>query len=83
MAAKLFFRSKSILSRLGIDLRIAQERKLLGCIHVSHLLDEAFGEDDVDLFQGAVFRLGVEDVDDRQEAGVHCGEEEICACDKC
>ena len=51
MAAKLFLRSKPVLASLGINIRIAQEWKLLRCLDVSHLLDEAFGEDDIDLFQ--------------------------------
>lgn len=51
VAAKLFLRSETVLASLGIDFRIAQERELLGCLHVSHLLDEALGEDDIDLFQ--------------------------------
>ena len=78
---KLFLRSKSILTSFGVNLRIAQERKLLGCIDVGHLLDETFGENDVDLFQRAVFCLGVEDVDDWEEAGVYGGEEEVGACE--
>lgn len=81
MAAKPFLGSKTVLASLGIDFRIAQEWELLSCLNVCHVLDEALGEDDIDLFQRAVFGLGVEDVDDREEACVHCSEEEVCACD--
>jgi hypothetical protein len=77
---KLFLRRETIFASLCVNLRIAQERKLLGCVDVGHLLDEALGEDDVDLFERAVFRLRVKDVDDWEEAGVYGGEEKVCAC---
>lgn len=83
VAAQFFLRRKSILARLSINLRIAQEWKILGCLHVGHLLDEALGENDIDFFQWSVFRFGVEDVDDWEEACVDCSEEEICACGEC
>lgn len=79
--AKLFLGSKPVLAGLSINVRVAQERKLLSCVHVGHLLDEALGEDNIDLFQRTVFRFGIEEVDDREEACVDRGEEEICACD--
>jgi len=78
--AELFLRSEPILASFGVNLRIAQERKLLGCLYVSHFFDETLGEDDINLFQRAVFCLGVENVDDRQEACVHRSEEKVCAC---
>jgi hypothetical protein len=78
---KLFLRRETIFPSLCVNLRIAQERQLLGCVDVGHLLDEALCEDDVDLFERAVFCLRVEDVDDGEEAGVYCGEEKVCTCD--
>lgn len=80
---KFFLRSKPILAGFGVNLRIAQERQLLRCVDVGHLLDEALGEDDVDFFQRSIFRLWVEDVDDGEEACVHGGEEEVGSCDWC
>ena len=78
--AELLLRRETVLASLGIDFCIAQEGELLGCVDISHLLDEALGEDDVDLLQGTVLGLWVEEVDDGQEASVDCGEEEVCAC---
>lgn len=40
---------ETVLACLRIDFSVVQEWKLLGCIDVGHLLDIAFGEDDVDL----------------------------------
>jgi hypothetical protein len=81
MATKLLLRSKPILAGFRVDLGVAQERKLLGCFDVGHVLNEALGEDDVDFFERTVFGLRVEDVNDWEEAGVYSGEEEVCAWD--
>lgn len=73
--AELLLRSKAVFLGLCVNLRVVQERKLLGCLHVGHLLDEALCEDDIDLLERAVLGLRVEEVDDRQEASVDSGEE--------
>lgn len=48
--AKLVLRSKAVFLSLRVNLGVVQERKLLGCVHVGHLLDEALGENDINLF---------------------------------
>ena len=46
---------------------------------VGDLLQVALGEDKVDLLEGALLGLRVEKVDDRDEARVDDGKEEVCA----
>lgn len=62
---------------IGFDLLGSEMRQLLGGLDVRHLVDIALGEDDVDLLERAAGRLGVEEVDDGNEGGVHAGEEEV------
>lgn len=68
---------EAILVGIGLDLLGSEVRQLLGGSDVRHVLDEALGEDDVDLLERTVRGLGVEEVDDGKEATVHDGEEEI------
>ena len=58
---------------------IAEIRQLEGSLDVAHVLQVALGEDDVDLLERALLGLGVEEVDDRDEAEVNAPEEEIGA----
>ena len=50
-------------------------RQLLGGLHVANVLVVALGENEVDLLEGAARRLGVEEVQDRQEEHVENSEE--------
>lgn len=68
---------EAVLDSLGLYLLIGQEWKFLGSLNVRHVLEETLGEDEIDLFERAVSSLGVGEVDDRQEAGVADGEEEV------
>lgn len=64
---------------LALDLLVREEGEVVGRLDVRHVLDVALGEDDVDLLEGPVRRLRVEEPDDGQEAGVDHREEEVCA----
>lgn len=70
---------ESVLEGLLLDLLGGEQGQLLGGAHVGLLLDEALGEDDVDLLEGSARGLGIEPVDDGQEAGVDGGEEQVGA----
>jgi len=63
--------------RVAHNLLRPEMGELLGGLDVGHVLHVALGEDDVDLLEGAPRRLGIEEPDDGQEAGVAGGEEEV------
>lgn len=69
--------NETVLDSLALDLLLVQEGELLGSLDVRHLLDVTLGKDDINLFQRPSSRLGVEEVDDGQEAGVDRGEEQV------
>jgi len=68
---------EAVLSSHGVNLSVGQEWHLLGGTDVGHLLQVSLGEDQVDFLQTALLGLGIEDVNDGQEAGVDNGEEEV------
>lgn len=70
---------EAILNGLLLNLSLRQFCQVMGRLDVADLLAVALGEDEVDLLQGATRGLGVEEVHDREEDGVHGGEEEIGA----
>lgn len=70
---------KPILDRHPLNLLVAQKRQLPRGPHITRLLQIPLREDEINLLEGATGRLGVEEVDDGEEAGVDDGEEEVRA----
>lgn len=54
-------------------------RQLLGRTHVGHLLHVTLGENQINLLERSVFRLGVEKVNDGNEEGINDCEKEVRA----
>jgi len=62
-----------------LDLGIVEDGQLLAGADVGHVLEVSLCEDEIDLLEGALLCLRVEEVDDRDEAGVGHREEEVRA----
>ena len=60
-----------------LHLPIGKIRKIERSLDVRDVLHIALGENNVDLFERALLGLGVEEVDDGDEAEVYHGEEEV------
>lgn len=58
---------------------VSHARKLLGSGDIADLLSVTLGEDEINLLEGATRGLGVEEVDDGEEDGVHASEEGVGA----
>lgn len=71
--------AEAILASLLVNLVVLHAGKLLSSSHVAHLLSVALGEDQVNLLERATRSLGVVEVDDGEEAGVHGSEESVSA----
>lgn len=70
---------KPILPRHSQNLRTIQIRHVLRSLHIADILQISLGEDKIDLLERATLRLGVEEIDDGDEARVDDGEEEVGA----
>lgn len=69
--------SSTILACSCVYLLVGEAWKLLSGVNVADVLAVTFGEDKVDLFQRALRRLRVEEVDDRKEDCVEDREEKV------
>jgi len=76
-ARLLGLRIDTVCASLLYDFRLVKVREFVGSLDIADLLVVALGEDNVDLLQAAACRLGVCEVDDREEDGVENGEEEV------
>jgi hypothetical protein len=70
---------ESILSRHSSNAVVVEHRQLLRRPHIRHVFEEALCKDEIDLFQTALLRLGVEDVDEGEEPGIDAREHEVRA----
>lgn len=68
---------EAIFTGLVGNLVVGHTRKLLGSPDIAHLLSVTLGEDKVNLLERATRCLGVEEVDDGEEDGVHASEEGV------
>ena len=68
---------EAVLAGLGVNFLVGEVWELLSGGDVRHVLHVTLGEDDVDLLEGSLLGLWVEEVDDWEEDGVHRGEEEV------
>jgi hypothetical protein len=74
-ASRVF--NEAILDGKLLDLSVTEARKLLCGLDVTNLLSEALSKYYVNLFEASQASLGVEPVDDRQEASINGREKEI------
>ncbi|KAI7498754.1 general substrate transporter [Hortaea werneckii] len=77
LAGLVVVAGEAVLLSEVVDALSVELGKLLGSVDIRHLLDVALGEDQVDLLQSPTGSLRVEEVQDREEAGVEGGEEEV------
>lgn len=78
-AALLVGGREAVLAGLLVDLVLVELGQLLGGGDVALVLEEALGEDEVDLLERAARGLGVQEVDDGEEDGVEDAEEQVRA----
>lgn len=75
----LIVTAEAVLASLVGNFVVSHARKLLGSGDIADLLSVTLGEDEINLLEGAARGLGVEEVDDGEEDGVHGGEEGVGA----